>query len=476
MNEAHTEGDRRGQAVRPEHAGRPAHAGEAELDSDDLPPIEDDPELDGPPARGPDSFDAGTYWEPQDASTDSEGDHGDAELDPRTAAGVVLVRTTETGPRVAVLESGGVISLPKAEVAPGGSAETAANRAAEVFTGLRVRLTDSLGETEDWLEGERVAAWFWLARPTRGNALDAQTPPPAGFTLHWIDLEEACQALTSDAEASIVDRVRAMGFSVRKRPFASPATIGLARDLEAFRDDSVATARGVTDPDALDALLRARDEIERAEDRLARGDAAGARRARARAERETLSSLDAEGRAIAFRRVLDRAPEHMRMSLGATAPPPGTPVSLDVLTAVHAAVEAALEEDEREREIRRASQAHATLALTVTTLAVIAAAVLGLFQTAPRPVLDTWMAALIFSAAGLLGGWVGEGLYALREANRSRHIALPMAAAAGALAGLAVGAFLSNGLSTFIVENAALTIAATFAAGWVVRTVLPRGS
>lgn len=463
-----------------------AHLREDEFD--DLPPIEDDLELDGDsstaaksqagptadstagPKLGPRSNTLSAL-EPTAHPSGQSQNH-----EPWNAAGACVIRSTDAGVRIAVLESGGLVSLPKAEVGPGESAETAARRAAEAFTGRKVKLVETLGETEEWIEGEPMATWFWLARPTRAAGLDLIAPPPAGFILHWLDIEEAAQALSSDGERSLVTRLQSQPLRAKKLPFASPEHRYLAQDLEAFRDDSVAMARGAHDPDQLEALLRARDEIERAEERLTRGDVAGARRARARAERETLSSLDDEGRAVAFQRAVGRAPEHIRPALAAAAPATGGPVSVDVLLAVHATVETALEEDARKQDARRTAQTHATVALGVTAAAVLAAAALGLFRTVPRPVLDTVGAAMVFLTSGLLGGWVGEALFALREERDHRHLALPMAAAAGALTGLAVGSVLSSGFETLMVEDAALSVAATFAAGWLVRTVLPRGA
>ena len=119
---------------------------------DDLPPIEHDPELDGPAPA--------------------------AAIDGHTAGGVIVVRATESGPRLAVLESGGVVSLPKAEAGPGMSAETAAHRAAAAFVGQRVRLVESIGETRKLVDGDDVVTWFWLARPGRAVELDPAEPAP----------------------------------------------------------------------------------------------------------------------------------------------------------------------------------------------------------------------------------------------------------------------------------------------------------
>lgn len=422
---------------------------------DDLPPIEHDPELDGPTERA--------------APASSAAAHADGA---RTAGGVVLVRSTESGPRLAVLESGGIVSLPKAEAGPGMSAETAAHRAAEAFAGQRVRLVESIGETQEVLDGDDVVTWFWLARPLRAASLDPGTPPPAGFELHWIDVEEAEQALTSEGERQLAARLAGRAFPLRRRPFTSLEARGLAAELEAFRDESAAAARSLHDPERVDALLRAREEIERAEGRLARGDAAGARRARARAEREVLGSLDPHGRTHALRRALERAPEHMRSSLRAAAPAPGDPVSLDALLAVQATVDAAVEEQERGLELRRAAQLRATAALIATTAAVMTGSAFGLFRSELE--IGAGVATALYALAGLLGGWVGEALFALREPDRREQLALPLTAATGALAGLALGAVLSGGFAAFAAKDAALVLAAAFAAGWIVRVLLPR--
>lgn len=426
---------------------------------DDLPPLEHDPELDGPEPGD----DPGIY--PHSAPGE-----------PRAAGGVIVVRAFDGGPRIAVLESGGVVSLPKAEAGPGMSAETAAHRAAEAFTGKRVRLQESLGETHETLEGDEVVTWFWLAKPVAGARLDPAAPAPAGFRLHWIDVEEAEQVLTSEQERHLLDHLHARELGTRRRPFASLEARSLAAELEAFRDESAHAARSMHDPDQLDALMRAREEIERAEGRLARGDAAGARRARARAEREVLASLDGHGRALALQRALDRAPEHMRPALRAAAPAPGEAVSSDVLLAVQAAVDSALESQEREVELQRAAQIRATVALMATTAAVLAASGFGLFRGEALPAFDTGIASALFAGCGLLGGWVGEALYALREPNRRRHLALPLTAATGALAGLALGAVISGGFTALKTQDAALVVAATFAAGWLARVLLPRGT
>lgn len=413
---------------------------------DDLPPIEHDPELDGPAPA--------------------------AAIDGHTAGGVAVVRTTESGPRLAVLESGGVVSLPKAEAGPGMSAETAAHRAAEAFVGRRVHLVESIGETRELFDGDDVITWFWLARPGRAAALDPTEPPPPGFQLHWIDLEEAEQALTSEEEREVAARLARRAFPHVRRPFDSLEARELAAELEAFRDETTATTDALEDPGRIDALLRARAEIGRAEARLARGDTAGARRARARARREALAGLDPHGRDHALLRAIERAPAQMRSALRAAAPEPGEPVSLDALLAVQSAVDAAIEEQEQTLELRRAAQLRATAALLATSAAVVTAGVLGLFGVAAE--LGAGGATTLFAVAGLLGGWVGEALFAIREPDRRQHLAQPLTAATGAVAGLALGAVLTGGFTPLSAENAALILASTFAAGWFVRTLLPR--
>lgn len=413
---------------------------------DDLPPIEHDPELDGPAPV--------------------------AAIDGHTAGGVAVVRATESGPRLAVLESGGVVSLPKAEAGPGMSAETAAHRAAEAFVGRRVHLVESIGETRDLFDGDDVVTWFWLARPGRAAGLDPTEPPPPGFQLHWIDLEEAEQTLTSEGEREIAARLARRTFPHVRRPFDSLEARELAAELEAFRDETTATTDALEDPGRVDALLRARAEIGRAEARLARGDTAGARRARARARREALAGLDAHGRDHALLRAIERAPAQMRSSLRAAAPEPGEPVSLDALLAVQSAVDAAVEEQERTLELHRAAQLRATAALLATSAAVVTAGVLGLFGVAAE--LGAGGATTLFAVAGLLGGWAGEALFAIREPDRRQHLAQPLTAATGAVAGLALGAILTGGFAPLSAENAALILASTFAAGWFVRTLLPR--
>ncbi|MEC8512609.1 MAG: hypothetical protein VX015_10725 [Planctomycetota bacterium] len=413
---------------------------------DDLPQIEHDPELDGPAPA--------------------------AALAQQTAGGVAIVRATESGPRLAVLESGGVVSLPKAEAGPGMSAETAAHRAAEAFVGQRVRLLESIGETRERLDGDDVVTWFWLARPGRAAALDPAEPPPPGFELHWIDLEEAEQALTSEGERALVTRLAGRTFPHGRRPFDSLETRGLAAELEAFRDENAAAVDALEDEERIDALMRAHGEIERAETRLARGDTAGARRARARAERERLASLDAHGRGSALLRAIERAPAHMRSSLRAAAPASGSAVSLDALLAIQTAVDTAVEEQERALELRRAAQLRATTALLATALTVVTAGALGLFDVAAE--LGAGGATTLFAVAGLLGGWVGEALFVVREPDRGQHVAQPLTSASGAVAGLALGAILTRGFATLSAENAALILAAAFAAGWFVRTLLPR--
>jgi len=162
----------------------------------------------------------------------------------------------------------------------------------------------------------------------------------------------------------------------------------------------------------------------------------------------------------------------MRSSLRAAAPEPGEPVSLDALLAVQSAVDAAVEEQERTLELHRAAQLRATAALLATSAAVVTAGVLGLFGVAAE--FGAGGATTLFAVAGLLGGWAGEALFAIREPDRRQHLAQPLTAATGAVAGLALGAILTGGFAPLSAENAALILASTFAAGWFVRTFLPR--
>ncbi|MEM1448637.1 MAG: hypothetical protein AAGI22_05960, partial [Planctomycetota bacterium] len=203
---------------------------------------------------------------------DWEGHEEAAEAPPTTAGGVLVVRRGETGARVAVLESGGLVSLPRAEVGPGESAETAARRAAQVFLGRRIRLVESIGETSDALEGDSVVTWYWLAHERRGPQPLPSARPPAGFALHWIDVEEALDVLHSDAERELVAGFARRRQRPRSQVFASGDHRALARDVESIRDATVSEAQATDDPRQLDALLQAREELERAEARLARGD------------------------------------------------------------------------------------------------------------------------------------------------------------------------------------------------------------
>jgi len=445
-----------------------------ELD-DDLPPIEDDPELDGPgPSGGEDPC---AVASPATASPDVSGPD-DAPIGD-LAGGVVLVRRSAAGARIAVLEAGGQVSLPKAEVGEGSSPETAALDAAHAFTGLNARLVESIGESREDVGGAVVRTWFWLARPSRVLAGDAVGPTAAGFTLHWVDVEEALDALDSEGERAVVERVRRRP-ELRSGPhrLASPETVAVVRELDAFRDESGAGALA-----DLDALTRARIELERAEERLDRGDAAGARRARARGPRATLATLDGRGRALALQRALDRAPERLRATLAAATPGHGAAddVPLDLLTTIHAAVDAALDEDDARAAARRAAQSRAALALGATALGALVAAAAGLLG-GDAPALAPFTAALVYLASGALGGWTGETLQVLRDPERGplgaggarRGVVLPMAAAAGGLTGLALGAFLTSGLQTDAATDGGFVLGATFAAGWLVRTLLPR--
>ncbi|MEM9381337.1 MAG: hypothetical protein AAGB93_15395 [Planctomycetota bacterium] len=395
-----------------------------------------------------------------------------------TAGGVLAVRRGESGPRVAVLEAGGMVSLPRAEVGPGESAETAAHRAAQVFLGRRVRLVESIGETSDELDGASVVTWYWLAHERRGPQPLPTARPPAGFTLHWIDVEEALDALDSDAERDLV-----VDFARRRQPprphvFASGDHRALARDVESIRDATVAEAQVTEDPHQLEGLMQAREELERAEARLARGDDAGARRARARAERARLASLDEVGRAASLRSALARLTTEEREDLGVPIPGDGQPVPLTSLVAVHTAVDACLEQRSHAAAERRTAQLRATAAIGSTAVAFVLVAALGLLGSAGMNGSSTVGAgalALAHAAFGALGGWVGEALHALREPDDAHRAGIPLGAATGALAGLAVGALLTGGLASAAVGTGlGAGLAVAFASGWIARTALPR--
>lgn len=456
-----------------------AHGYEGAIE-DELPPIEDDELLDGPGAHAVHAGNGtaganGVGGDPDEFGETGLGSDSAEPGEVRMAGGVLLVRAMDTGHRLAVLESDGWLSLPKAEAMPGESAEHAAQRAAEAFTGLRVQLAESVGETEDWIGDDLLRSWMWLARPARGPVSRAPRAGAEGFQLHWLDLEEAEGMLGSEGERDLVARLRRIPLPGRRIPSLSADRRSMAHDLEAFRDSSAALARRTGDPEHLDAFLRARDEIERAEERLARGDRAGARRARARAERETLLSLDADGRALAMRRALERAPEHLAPILSSVAPAPGAPVSHEVLLAVHSAVEAEAEESAREQDLRGGAQAQAAIALGAATLFALVASATGLLgSAADAPAVDPWVLAVAFVVAGALGGWVGEALYGLRQNARASSLALPLATAAGGLAGFVLGAVLSGGLVPLGAGGSPLVIAATFAAGWLARAIVPR--
>jgi len=430
---------------------------------DELPPIEDDfDESEAFVRRG------GVADDPRDPAVPAT----------RSAGGVVVVRATEAGPRIAVMECGGFVSLPRAEVGPGESAETAAKRAGQAFLGASVSLLETLGETHEDQDRDDVCTWFWLARARRPALLKPGNPPPPGFALHWLDIDEAADALDSDEESALLGRIGRDALPRRKRAFASGEHRALRHDLDALRDMTVAGTQTAEDPARADALVRARLELERAEERLARGDDAGARRAHERAEREALAVLDGPGRAAALRRALARLSEDQRASLGIAPPTDGEVVALDLVLTVQSAVEAANEERARRAHFRRAAQIDATLALAATLAGVMTAASLGLFHppTAEAGSHGSELLAAVYLAAGALGGWAGEALNALRTRGPDRGLSLPLAAAAGGLAGLAMGAFLTGGLGGIPDgTNAALTVAAAYATGWLGRRAVPSG-
>ena len=113
----------------------------------------------------------------------------------------------------------------------------------------------------------------------------------------------------------------------------------------------------------------------------------------------------------------------MRSSLRSAAPATGEPVSLDALLAIHTAVDAAVEEQESALDLRRAAQLRATAALLATAAAVVTAGALGLFGVSAE--VGARGATTLFAVSGLLGGWVGEALLAIREPDRSQQLAQP---------------------------------------------------
>ncbi len=409
----------------------------------------------------------------------SAGGTVESGVDTRSAAGVLILRTTESGPRLATLEAGGLVSLPRSEVGPGETGETAARRAARHFVGVEVRLVESLGETTDIVDGDAVSTEYWLGSARLGDLLRPGAQPPASFALRWLDLEEAVDALDSDSERDLVARFALRPQPARQRTFASAEHRDLTRDIEAFRDRTVSRVAATEGPEHLEALLRACDEIERAEGRLARGDDAGARRARARAERETLAVLDAQERVVSLRRALARFPADEGPADEIAVPADGEPVSFDALLAVHTALDAALQETERATARRRRAQLQAAVAIGSTMIAVVLLASSGVFTQAPDETaaitFGAGRLAFFFALVGTLGGLVSESLGALRETDRARRVGLPLGAATGGLAGLALGALLTGGLTGVPAgTSVALTLACVFAAGWFGRQALPR--
>ncbi|MEO0661689.1 MAG: hypothetical protein AAFZ87_09140, partial [Planctomycetota bacterium] len=200
-----------------------------ELEHDDLPPIEDDPKLDGTGGGGPAPDRA---LRPDGLEHDGNGLHGADPVGSGTAGGVILVKSARVGPRIAVMESGGLSSLPKAEVGEGMSVETAALDAALAFTGLAVRLEEAIGETDEFIDGVHVTTWFWLARPARTVLGDAAGPTATGFALHWLPVEEALEVLSSPAERALVERIRTRAIRARKPALVAPGAAELAADLE----------------------------------------------------------------------------------------------------------------------------------------------------------------------------------------------------------------------------------------------------
>lgn len=396
----------------------------------------------------------------------------------RTAAGVLILRTTESGPRLATLEAGGLVSLPRSEVGSSETGETAARRAARHFVGVEVRLVESLGETAEIVNGDSVSTEYWLGSARLGDLLRPGAQPPASFALRWLDFEDALDALHSDSERDLVARFARRPQPARQQAFASTEHRDLARDIEAFRDRTVSRVTATDDPEHLEVLLRACDEIERAEGRLARGDDSGARRARARAERETLAVLDAQERVVSLRRALGRFPADGGPTDGVAVPADGEPVSFDALLAVHTALDAALQDQERAMLRRRRAQLQAAVAIGLTMITVVLLASFGVFTPASDETaaitFGTGGLAFVFALVGTLGGLVSESLGALRDTDRAHRVGLPLGAATGGLAGLALGALLTGGLTGVPAgTSVALTLACVFAAGWFGRRALP---
>lgn len=395
----------------------------------------------------------------------------------RAAGGVVLLKATEAGTRIAVVACGGVVSLPRAEVGPGEGAEDAAGRAARVFLGCDVRLVASVGETREVDEGVETLTWFWAARLRRASRTRPMGPPPSGFESHWLDLDEAADLLDSEDEGRLVARLGRQPLRRRRKPLASPEHRAIRYDVESLRDATLASVETETDPGARESLYHARIELERAEDRLERGEDAAARRAYARAERDALTALDDPARVATLKRGIDRLSPAERDAFDVRPPQSIVAASLDEVLRAQSLVQGALEERARRERDLRSAQIQATLAFGVTALAVVVVASLDLFRPTLNggPHIGSETLAVVYLVAGACGGWAGEALLSLRSNGREGALWLPLAAGAGAVAGLILGALVTDGLATPPApSSAALTLAGAFAAGWLGRRVVPR--
>ena len=391
-----------------------------------------------------------------------------------SAGGAVVIRRTEVGARVAVLESGGLVSLPRAEVGPGESAETAARRAASAFVGDEVRLGRTLGQSREAAPDGEVLTWFWLAAsaargldPAAGGAA-----PPPGYDLHWMDLEEAALSLESEEEAALLEELRAGDLRPRRSPLASAERRGLDAALAGLRDASLPgpAVDPTTDPE--EALAAARLELARSEERLTRGDLEGARRAQARAARAGLVALDGPGRRVEFARLRRALPEELRRSLDpgdldalslVPGRGPGEAPSLEALLTLHDAVESEATRRGRARATRRAHEVRAALALLSSVGAAVALALLAPGQLEAE---RAWAFALQFAAFAALGGWAGGALRRTRGRGLWRRAAA-LEAAAGAAAGLAAGAALTAGFAHLPGQgHLTFVLGAVYAAGW----------
>ncbi len=405
-----------------------------------------------------------------------------------SAGGVVLVRRTEVGARIAVMESGGLASLPRAEVGPGESAETAARRAARVFLGGAPRLRRTLGETREATGEGLVLTWFWLASPGRGpDASDPQgSAVPPGFRVHWMEVEEARLSLESEDEADLLSHLGPDDLRSKSSPLASGerrelrAALSLTREQILHRhgaDEGLDLAEGsgaapaggeVADQAVEEAPEAARFELHRAEERLARGDLEGARRAQARAARAVLFALDGPERRVEFTRLWRNLPDPTRQGLGLGGLTPGwTPGVGDLLT-LHDASEAEREERHREQIAARGHQVRASLALLASIAALswlAAAAPLATSHGLDVPV----MYALHFCLLGAVGGWSGGALRRVRAvAGREAPSTAAFDAALGAAAGLGAGLALSAGFTTPLAGgHLAFAATATYIAGWL---------